>query len=187
MHNKQITIGIVSKQWGVRTDCGWSICFQNDNNRYYFGSGAGSVPKTSSYSEGIFREVYATRAALIFLQRQLTSIWNIQRLRITVLSGNQWTISTLEKLYKTEAHNPRWHLNRNWELLHGIMNDLKGQLLKVKMALDNDERHKSSLKVANTLVLKYQESNVKMDPKLLSTQQIGRAYLWKGYERINEV
>jgi hypothetical protein len=186
MPNKRITIGIVSKQWGVRTDFGWSISFPNNNNRYYFGSGAGSVPKTSSYSEKIFGELYATRAALVFLQRQLTKIWNIERLRITVLLGNQSTISVLGNLYKTESHNPRWRLNRNWELLHGITNDLKGQPLKLKMAIDDDERHQSSLKVANIMVLKYQESNVKTVPKLLSTQQIGRAYLRKGYEIINE-
>jgi hypothetical protein len=43
------------------------------NTRIHFGHGAGSVMKTSSYSERIFGELYATSAALTFLRCQLKS------------------------------------------------------------------------------------------------------------------
>jgi hypothetical protein len=78
MPNKRMTIGTVSKQWGDRTDYGWSVCFRSGNTRIHFGHGAGSIMKTSSYSERIFGELYATRAALTFLRCQLNNIWTRQ-------------------------------------------------------------------------------------------------------------
>jgi hypothetical protein len=93
------------------------------------------------------RQAVATRAALTFLQQQQISIWCIQRLRITALSENQSSIFILRKLEQTETHNPMWRLNRNWGLLHGIRSDLNGQLLKVIMAHENNERHKKSIRI----------------------------------------
>jgi hypothetical protein len=80
--------------------------------------------------------MYATRAAIAFIRTRLNSVWNTNQLRITVLSVNQATLTTLGKLWKTETHNPRWGLNRNWELLSGIKSDLEGQSLKLKAAQD---------------------------------------------------
>jgi hypothetical protein len=186
MPNKRMTIGVASKQWGDRTDFGWSLCFRNENESSFFGCGAGSVEKTSSYSERIFGELYATRAALNHLRVQFESIWTTQQLKITVLSANQATLTTLEKLHKTKTHNPRWRLNRNWELLHGIMIDLNRQPLTLKIACENCERHVKSLEVASITAIMYQERHPNLRPKLQSIQSFGRAYLRKGYEIINE-
>jgi hypothetical protein len=144
------------------------------------------VLKTSSYSEKIFGKLYATRAALTFLHCQLISIWKTQRLRLTALSDNQSTFFVLESLRKTETHNPRWRLNRNWELLHGILNDLNGQQLKVQLADSDKERHKKLLGYTFFSVQTYQETNKQLLPRMQPTQKIGRAYLRKGYKIINE-
>jgi hypothetical protein len=105
MPNKRITIGVVSSQWGERTKYGWSVCFRNGNERPFFGCDTGSVQKTTSFSEQIFSELYATRAALTFLRIQINSIWTIHPLRLTVLSTHDATIATLTKLHKTNTHN----------------------------------------------------------------------------------
>jgi hypothetical protein len=69
---------------------------------------------------------------------------------------------------------------------HGIMMDLNGQLLKIKPAIDSNERHQKSLYVALRSVLTYQDEHTQLRPKLQTTQSSGRAYLRKGYEIINE-
>jgi hypothetical protein len=69
LHRMRMTIGVVSKQWGERTD------FGRGDNRPFFGSGAGLVMKTTSFSERIFGELNATRAALTTIRQVLTSSW----------------------------------------------------------------------------------------------------------------
>jgi hypothetical protein len=157
----RMIIAIVSKQWGERTDFGWSVCYKRGNERPFFGGGAGTVMKTTSFSEKILGELYATRAALTTLRRVLQSVWTKQPLKFTVISANESTMVTLGKLWRVSTHNPRWRLNRNWELLNGIATDLSNQPLRIKMAIENDERHNQSLKEADRRVERYQESHPK--------------------------
>jgi hypothetical protein len=77
----------------------------------------------------------------------------------TVLSANESTLATLGKLGKISTHNPQWRLNRNWDLLNGILIDLGHHLLRRKMARENEERHNQSLKRAEIRVDIYQEAH----------------------------
>jgi hypothetical protein len=103
----RMTIGVVSAQWGERTDFGWSVCYRHGDVRPFFAGGAGSVMKTSNSSDRIIGELYATRAALATLRRTLPTSW-MDQLKITVLTANTSTFHVLGKLGKTTTHNPRW-------------------------------------------------------------------------------
>jgi hypothetical protein len=67
----RMTIAVTSKQRGKRTNFGWSICYRSCNERLFFGGGAGSVMKTTSFSEQILGELYVARAAITTLRRTM--------------------------------------------------------------------------------------------------------------------
>jgi hypothetical protein len=77
----------------------------------------------------------------------------IQPLKMTILSANDSTLVILGKLGRIDTHNPRRHLNRNWELLQGISTDLGNQPLKLKKA--KYELHDRSLDKATRERLKF--------------------------------
>jgi hypothetical protein len=181
-----MTIGVTSKQRGERTDFGWSICYRSGDKRPFFGGGAGSVMQTTSISEPILGELYAARAAITTLRRTISTTWSNKPLKLTILSANKSTIITLDKLDRITGHNPRWRLNRNWELLHGLSNDLGNQPLKLKLARKNYELHERSIEEAERRIIVYQQLHGDELPTLQPTQPLGRAYLRKGYEIVND-
>jgi hypothetical protein len=70
--------------------------------------------------------------------------------------------------------------NRNWELLHGISNDLGNQPLKLKLASKDYERHDRSIADADQHISAYQGQHGDEPPKLQRTQLLGHAYLRRG-------
>jgi hypothetical protein len=186
LHTARMTIGVTSKQWGERTDFGWSIRYRSGDERPFFGGGVGSVMKTTSFSEPILGELYAARAAITTLRRSMSTTWSTKPLKLTILSANESTIITLGKLDRVTGHNPRWRLNRNWELLHGLSNDLDNQPIKLKLARKNYEIHDRSIEEAERRIIAYQQLHGDVLPQLQPTQLLGRAYLRKGYEIVND-
>jgi hypothetical protein len=182
----RMTICVTSKQWGERTDFGWSICYRRGDTRPFFGGGAGSVMITTSFSEPIMGELYAARAAINTLRRTMSTTWSTTPLKLTILSTNESTITTLEKLDRIGSHNPRWRLNRNWELLQGLSIDLGNQSLKLKLARKDYELHDRSIEDADRRIIAYQQRQGDDSPKLQPTQPLGRAYLRKGYKIVND-
>jgi hypothetical protein len=77
-------------------------------------------------------------------------------------------------------------LNRNWELLHGLSNDLGNQPLKLKLARNDYERHDYERHDREPHISAYQRQHGDKPPKLQPTQPLGRAYLRKGYKIIND-
>jgi hypothetical protein len=76
--HKTIVIGITSKQWGARADFGWCTTYQGDDHQHPLGSRAGSFMITSSYNDRTRADLHALQAALLFLQMQLTHIFQEQ-------------------------------------------------------------------------------------------------------------
>jgi hypothetical protein len=77
-------------------------------------------------------------------------------------------------------------LNRNWELLHGLRDDLGKQPLKLKLARKDYERHDRSIQDADRRIIVHQQLHGDDPPRLQPTQPLGRAYLRKGYEIVND-
>jgi hypothetical protein len=73
--HQTIIIGMTSKQWGAQADFGWCTTYQGDNHQLPLGRGAGSVMTTSSYNDRTRADFHALQAALLFLQMQLTNIF----------------------------------------------------------------------------------------------------------------
>jgi hypothetical protein len=142
--------------------------------------------KTTSFSKPILGELSAARAAITTLQRTMSTKWSTEPLKITILSANESTLITLGKLDRVTGHNPRWRLNRNWELLHGLFDDLGNQPLKLKLARKDYEIHDRSIEEAERRIIAYQQLHGDDPPKIQPTQPLGRAYLRKGYEIVND-
>jgi hypothetical protein len=185
LHTARMTIGVTSRQWCERTDFGWSICYRSGNEHPFLGTGAGSVMKTTSFSEPILGELCATRAAITTLRRTMSTMWS-KSLKLTILSTNESTLITLGKLDRITSHNPRWRLNRNWELLHGLSKDLGNQSLKLKTSRKDYELHDRSVEDTERRIIVYQQLHGDDPPQLQPTQPLGRAYLRKGYEIVND-
>jgi hypothetical protein len=109
----------------------------------------------------------------------------MDQLKLTVLTTNSSTVQVLGKLGKTTTHNPRWCLNRNWELLHRIATDLGSQPLKLKMARANYELHDNSIEEAKRKMVIYQLHHGKESSKNQPPQLLGRTYLRKDQEIVN--
>jgi hypothetical protein len=142
--NQTIVIGITSKQWGAQANFGWCTTYQGDNHEHPLGSGAGSVMITSSYYYRTRADLHALQAALLFLQMQLTHIFQ-EQLHLQAVTEHKAPLTALVHILKIETHNPRWQLNRNWDILNSIMHNIHIHQLNWYMAQDDNLVHQFTL------------------------------------------
>jgi hypothetical protein len=105
--HQTIVIGITNKQWGAQTNVGWCTTYQGDNHKHLLGSRAGLVIFTSSYNDRTSADLHALQPALLFLQMQLTHIFQ-EQLNLQVVPEHKAPLTTLAHILKIETHNPRW-------------------------------------------------------------------------------
>jgi hypothetical protein len=86
-------------------------------------------------------------------------------------------VTALYHIKKTEKRNPRWRLNRNWEILHSINYNQDVHDLEWILGCDEEPLHQATLSTANICILKYETKH----PHLAERQQpciaYGLAYL----------
>jgi hypothetical protein len=105
--DETIVIGITSKQWGAQADFGWCTTYQGDNQEHLLGSRAGSVLITSSYNDRTRADLHALQVALLFLQMQLTHIFQDQQ-HLQAVTEHKAPLTALIHILKIETHTPRW-------------------------------------------------------------------------------
>jgi hypothetical protein len=141
--HKTIVIGIASKQWGARANFEWCTTYQGDDHQHPLGSRAGSVMITSSYNDRTRADLHALQAALLFLQMQLTHIFQ-EQLHFHTVTKHKAPLTGLVHILKIETHNPQWRLNRNWDILNSIMHNIHIHQLNWYLGQYNNITHVNS-------------------------------------------
>jgi hypothetical protein len=153
--HQTIVIRITSKQWGTRADFGWCATYQGDNQGHPLGSGAGSVMITSSYNDRTRADLHTLQAALLFLQMQLTHIFQ-EKLYLQAVTKHEAPLTALVHILKIETRNPRWRLNRNWDILNSIMHNIHIHQLNWYLAQDDNPVHQRALRTASIRITEYE-------------------------------
>jgi hypothetical protein len=183
--HQTIIIRITSKQWGARADFGWCTTYQGNNQEHPLGSGAGSVMITSSYNDRTRADLHALQAALLFLQMQLTHIFQ-EQLHLQSVTEHEAPLTTLVHILKIETHSPRWRLNRNWDILNSIMHNIHIHQLNWYLAQDDNPVHQHALQTANICIMEYETKYPTTQPRQQPTLEYGLSYLRCGSIIINE-
>jgi hypothetical protein len=179
MSHQTIVIGITSKQWGAQANFGWCTTYQGINHKHPLGSRAGSVMITSSYNDRTRADLHALQAALLLLQMQLTHIFQ-EQLHLQAVTEHEALLTTLVHILKIETHNPRWRLNRNWDILNSIMHNIHIHQLNWYLAQDDNPVHQYALRTANICIMEYETKYPTIPLQQQPTLEYGFAYLHHG-------
>jgi hypothetical protein len=131
-------------------------------------------------------ELVALHAALFLLRSLIGQYWVTSCSTVKISTMNSQTALILSQLWKIKRHNPRWRLNRNWEVLSNIQNDIADNLLKI-INQSEDPFGEYSQRAAAKCLLEYEASpEYQQRPLLQPVNSTGRAYLQHGLEIIND-
>jgi hypothetical protein len=121
--------------------------------------------------------LHALRAALLFLQLQLTHIFQ-EQLHLQAVTEHNAPLTALVHILKIETHNPRWQLNRNWDILNSIMHNIHIHQLNWYLGQDDNPVH--VLQTANICIMEYEAKYPTLPPQQQPTLEYGLAYLHHG-------
>jgi hypothetical protein len=140
---------------------------------------------TSSYNDRTRADLHVLQAALLFLQTQLTHIFQ-EQLHFQAVTEHEAPLTALVHILKIETHNPRWRLNRNCDILNSIMHNIHIHQLNWYMAQDENLVHQRALQTANTHIMEYETKYPTVSPQQQPTLEYGLAYLRHGGTIINK-
>jgi hypothetical protein len=116
---------------------------------------------------------------------QLTHIFQ-EQLHFHAVTEHKAPLTVLVHILKIETHNPRWQLNRNWDILNSIMHNIHFHQLNWYLGQDNNITHQHALRTANIRIMEYEEKYPTLLPWQQPTLDYGLAYLCHNGTIINE-
>jgi hypothetical protein len=140
---------------------------------------------TSSNNNRTWSDLHANQAALIYLMR-LQPVWQEQVFNLCVVTDHEAVLTALTHIKKTEKHNPRWRLNRNWEILHSINYNQDTHNLEWNLCCDTKLLHLAALNTANSRILEYEATHPNLAARRQPTISYRLAYLRHGGTIINK-
>jgi hypothetical protein len=127
--------------------------------------------------------LHTLQAALLFLQMQLTHIFQ-EQLHLQAVAEHKAPLTAPIHILKIETHNPRWRLSRNWDILNSIKHPHTS--VNWYMAQDNSLVHQHALQTANTCIMGYKAKYSTLTLQQQPTLEYGLAYLHHGGTIINK-
>jgi hypothetical protein len=107
-----------------------------------------------------------------------------------MITEHEALLDALCQLFKTDTHNPQWHLDHNWEILQSIIHNNDIHNMKCQLVQDNNPTHQAAIDTANTCIFKYQATHPTLTARQQPTLDYGLAYLHHGntiiIEKYNE-
>jgi hypothetical protein len=116
---------------------------------------------------------------------QLTQIFQ-EQLHLQAVSEHEAPLTALVHILKIETHNPRWQLNRNWDILNSIMHNIHIHQLNWYLGQDDNPVHQHALQTANIHIMEYKAKYPTLPPWQQPTLEYGLAYLCHGSIIINK-
>jgi Reverse transcriptase (RNA-dependent DNA polymerase) len=184
--NTDFCIGVCAKKSGEQTAFGWAITFRTTTLGRTTKIGVGKVPRTNQHDTLCTGELIALHAALHLLRSLIGKTWITEPATVQISTANSQTGLILSQLWKTGRHNPRWRLNRNWEVLFNIQNDIAANVLEVIDPADDSLAELAQRTAAKALLTFSLEPEYHRRSLLQPTNSTGRAYLRHGLEIIND-
>jgi hypothetical protein len=179
-------IGICAKKSGEQASYGWSIASRTGGQGRVTKLGVGKVPKTNQHDTLCTGELEALHAALYLLRSIIGKLWITMPATLMISTSNSQTALILSQLWKTTKHNPRWRLNRNWEVLNNIQNDIATNELEITDP-NTDKLAEFAQKQAARCLMEFTlDQEYHRKPLLQQANISGRAYLRHGMVIIND-
>jgi hypothetical protein len=172
--HKMIVIRIASNQWGAHANFGWCTTYQGNDHQHPLGVSHDHVQLQQQ-----------VQAALLFLQMRLTPIFQ-EQLHFHTVTEHRAPLNALVHSLKIETHNPRWQLNRNWDILNSIMHNIHIHQLNWYLGQDNNTTHQHVLRTANIQIMEYKVQHPTLLPWQQPTLDYRLAYLHHCSTIINE-
>jgi hypothetical protein len=148
--------------------------------------GVNKVPETNQFNTISTGELTAIHAGLYAMRTFVGEDWTTQPNEVHISLRNQQTAQILAHIWKTTNHNPRWRLNRNWESLWSIRQDIANNGLGM-VDPSEDQIGKIAVKAAEISVIEYLATREVSRKTLVQPPNFtGRAFLQHGITIIND-
>jgi hypothetical protein len=184
--NTDFCIGVSAQKSGEQTAFGWAISARTGSHGRVTKVGVGKVPKTNQHDTLCTGELVAIHAALYLLRSAIGKPWSTEPATVKISTTNSQTVQILSHLWKTVRHNPRWRLNRNWEILSNIQNDIASNELEMIDPAE-DTFGEYAHKAATRGLLEFSVGQEYYRRAMIQpANSTGRAYLRHGIEIIND-
>jgi hypothetical protein len=145
---------VSAKQHGAQVAFGWAITTTDGDTTRTVRVGFNEVPETNQFNTISTGELTAIHAGLYAMRTFVGEDWTTQPNEVHISSRNQQTAQILAHIWKTTNHNPRWRLNRNWEILWSIRQDIANNGLGM-VDPSEDQIGEIAVKAAEISVIEY--------------------------------